>query len=158
MHDSSKREMLAFMKTLPESPLKIADIGSRGDDNYAFMFTKPGWEYVGMDMQAGTNVKRVLADPYFWDNVLMREFDVVVSGQCMEHVEMPWKWMKSIALTLKQGGIVCIIAPHSWEYHPSPLDCWRVWPDGMKACMEDAGLKVLNCFKNENDTVGIARK
>jgi len=158
VHDSSMREMFQFSCGLPQTKLKIADIGSRGSQNYAAFFTKPGWEYVGMDMQPGTNVHRVLAEPYAWPNVLNGEFDVLISGQCMEHVPMPWRWMKELARITKPGGTLCIIGPHSWEYHPSPLDCWRIWPDGMKACMEDAGLKVEKCWKNENDTVGIARK
>jgi SAM-dependent methyltransferase len=158
MHDSSMREMLKFSGTLPRSPLKIADIGSRGESNYAPFFTIPGWGYVGMDMQEGKNVHRVLPSAYEWANVGAGEFDVVISGQCMEHVPMPWRWMKEVARILKPGGIACIIGPHSWEYHPSPLDCWRIWPDGMKACMEEAGFSVVNCFKNENDTVGIGKK
>lgn len=158
MHDSSIREMTKFAASLPAGPLRIADVGSRGDWNYASLFSKPGWVYVGMDMQPGTNVHRILESPYDWREVAGGAFDVVVSGQCIEHVPMPWRWMREVARITKQGGLVCVIGPHSWEYHPSPLDCWRVWPDGLRACMEDAGLLVVSCHMNENDSVGVARK
>ena len=150
--------MTKFAESLPKNPLKIGDVGSSSEWNYSGLFRKPGWEYVGMDMQMTINVNLLLPVPYSWPNIKDGEFDVVISGQCIEHVPMPWRWMKEIARIVRPEGSVCIIGPHSWEYHQAPLDCWRVWPDGLRACMEDAGLAVLSCYSNENDSVGIAIK
>lgn len=158
MHDSSMREMFEFSKTLPERTLRIGDIGSRGKLNYRAFFSRPSWVYLGADLQAGENVNMVLPSEYKWDNIPDGLFDVVVSGQCLEHVGMPWLWIKEVVRTLAPGGQICLIAPHSWEFHPSPRDCWRVWPDGMKDLMEWAGLEGVKTWKNENDTVGVANK
>ena len=54
----------------------------------------------------------------------------------------------------KPGGHVVTIAPVSWEYHEDPVDCWRIYPEGMKALCEDAGLKVITC---EWETLGVPR-
>jgi hypothetical protein len=38
---------------------------------------------------------------------------------------------------------VITINPVSWHYHEAPVDCWRIYPEGMKALADDAGLEVL---------------
>jgi SAM-dependent methyltransferase len=70
-------------------------------------------------------------------------YDVVVSGQVIEHVPHVWRWMKEVARVCKPGGLVITINPVSWNYHEAPVDCWRIYPEGMKALSEDAGLEVI---------------
>ena len=36
-----------------------------------------------------------------------------------------------------------IINPVSWPFHEVPVDCWRIYPDGMKALLEDTSLRVV---------------
>ena len=88
-------------------------------------------------------------------------FDVVISGQCIEHVEDTHAWIKEVARVVKKGGIVCVIGPWSCPEHRYPLDCWRIFPDGMKFLFEKmAGLTVLESYHNspDIDCVGIGRK
>lgn len=70
-------------------------------------------------------------------------YDIVLSGQVIEHIPRIWVWMKEVARVCKPGGIVITINPVSWPYHEAPLDCWRVYPEGMKALYEDSQLSVL---------------
>jgi len=70
-------------------------------------------------------------------------YDVVVSGQVIEHVRKTWVWIKEVARVCKPGGIVITINPVSWPYHEAPIDCWRVFPEGMKALYDEASLEVL---------------
>jgi SAM-dependent methyltransferase len=70
-------------------------------------------------------------------------FDVVVSGQVIEHVARVWAWMRELARVCRPGGYVITIGPVSWPYHEAPIDCWRIYPEGMRALSEDAGLEVL---------------
>lgn len=70
-------------------------------------------------------------------------YDVVVSGQVIEHVRKPWKWMPELARITRAGGLVITINPVSWGYHEAPVDCWRIYPDGMKALCEDSSLEVV---------------
>lgn len=167
MHGSTYREMEKFAALLPATPLSIADVGSMDiNGTYKPLFAKPGWKYTGLDIGAGRNVDRVLESPYKWGNVADEEFDVVISGQALEHTEFPWIFAKELARIVKRGGDVCVIAPYQWEYHAFPIDCYRFFPDGMRAILTQAGLTVVNCFMAENspdprwkgDTVGIARR
>jgi ubiquinone/menaquinone biosynthesis C-methylase UbiE len=70
-------------------------------------------------------------------------YDVVLSGQVIEHVRKPWLWMREIARVCKVGGTVITINPVSWPYHEAPIDCWRVYPDGMSAICDEAALDVI---------------
>lgn len=73
-------------------------------------------------------------------------FDVVLSGQVIEHVPQIWRWMPELARVCKPGGYVITIGPVSWPYHEAPVDCWRVHPDGLSALYEWAGLQVVECI------------
>jgi SAM-dependent methyltransferase len=69
-------------------------------------------------------------------------FDVVLACQVIEHVRKPWVWIKELARVSKKGGHVVIINPVSWPYHMAPVDCWRIYPEGMRALYEEACLHV----------------
>src|SRR3954463_14610157 len=68
-------------------------------------------------------------------------YDVVLSGQVIEHVRKPWLWLPELARVTKVGGLVITINPVSWNYHEAPYDCWRIFPEGMKALCEDSSLR-----------------
>jgi len=73
-------------------------------------------------------------------------YDVVLSGQVIEHVAKVWLWIREVARITKPGGLVIIINPISWPYHEAPIDCWRIYPEGMKALCEEANLQVEKAF------------
>lgn len=73
-------------------------------------------------------------------------FDVVLSGQVLEHVPKAWVWIKELARVTKSGGYVITLNPVSWPYHEAPVDCWRIFPEGMRALYENAGLEVELCL------------
>ena len=53
-------------------------------------------------------------------------YDIVLSGQVIEHVRKIWLWIKELTRVCKVGGLVITINPVSWPYHEHPIDCWRV--------------------------------
>jgi hypothetical protein len=63
--------------------------------------------------------------------------------------------MKQVKQHIEPGGIVCIIAPHTWPEHKHPIDTYRYYPDGMRDLFDYAGIEETHIYKNENDTVGI---
>ncbi len=71
------------------------------------------------------------------------QYDVVLSGQVIEHVRKIWRWMPELARVCKPGGMVITVGPVSWHYHEAPVDCWRIYPEGMKALSEESGLEVV---------------
>ena len=72
-------------------------------------------------------------------------FDIVLSGQVMEHVKNIWSWVDELKRITKKDGLIIIISPISWPYHEAPVDCWRIYPEGMTTLMEEKGLKVITC-------------
>lgn len=112
--------------------LNIIDIGSYNvNGTYRDLFARDNWTYTGLDMSAGPNVDIVTSDPFNWP-VEDNKYDVVISGQCMEHVTAPWLWIKEVERICKPGGTIAIIAPAKCVEHRYPVDCWRVLPDGMR--------------------------
>ena len=176
MHQSSFDKMTAFrrdyLETRRNEPLVIIDLGSQDfNGSYRPLFGLPPWQYLGVDLTSGTNVDIVLADPYDWQELSPESADVVVAGQTFEHTEFFWETMRQIARTLKSNGLCCIIVPSSGPEHRFPIDCWRMYPDGLRALARYAGLEVLEAstqwedlpeYDNESnkwhDSVLIARK
>jgi SAM-dependent methyltransferase len=115
--------------------LEILDVGSFDvNGNYRELFKNNNWKYQGLDMIEGPNVDIVSKGPY--DFGIYKQFDVIVSGNCLEHVEAPWKWIKEVVKVMKRGGIICIITPFSLGEHRYPVDCWRILPDGYRYLLE----------------------
>lgn len=151
--------------------LNIFDLGSQNiGGTYRHIFEQDNWNYIGVDLDFGNNVDVILKDAYKWSEIKSESIDVVVSGQTLEHIEYPWLSILEIARILKPGGLCCLIAPSSGYEHRYPVDCWRVYPDGMKALSNFARLEVLEAYtqwEDESytdgsnvwhDTVLIARK
>jgi SAM-dependent methyltransferase len=70
-------------------------------------------------------------------------YDIVLSANVIEHVRCVWRWMPELARVCRAGGLVITIGPVSWPYHEAPIDCWRIYPEGMRALYEEASLTVL---------------
>lgn len=156
MHDTSYRLMTNFVKNYVKDGNSVLDIGSYNHNGcYKPLFS--ACNYVGVDLEKGPNVDVVSADPYnypFEEN----HFDIVISGQCLEHSFHPWRVVNEIGRLVKKDGFVCVIAPWQWPIHRYPVDCFRILPDGMAQMMKDAGLKVISCNASDNDCCGIGQK
>ena len=160
MHTSSYEGISAlvdrFMDKIKE--YSILDVGSYDiNGNYKAIFNYPGWKYTGVDIVVGPNVDYVI-QPYQWD-IPTESYDVVVSGQCLEHVEMPWLWIKEAERVCKKDGLVILTAPWLFPIHQYPVDCWRILPDGMKVLLTKvASMSLLHLSINQTDCFAVARK
>lgn len=148
MHQSSLDKMKWFVNTYLVdrrcANQVIYDVGSFDvNGSYKQLFDLPNWRYIGLDAQAGLNVDIVLHSPYSWRDLKSNSADVVVSGQAFEHIEWFWLTILEIERVLKPGGICCILAPAAGREHRFPVDCWRFYPDGLKALARFAGLETL---------------
>lgn len=166
MHPSAYEELEKFSKTLPGNKVVlIGDVGSY-DVNGTLrpIFAKPPWIYHGIDMAAGPNVDIVVEGEKKWA-IADNTYDVMVTVSTLEHTRFPWLVVAEMARIAKPGAIFCICAPYMWPYHAHPIDCWRIFPDGLKAIMELAGLvvdevhmKVSPGHPCTGDTIAIGRK
>lgn len=161
MHDSSYNRIRDFVGLYMDASkeLSILDVGSYDvNGSYKPLFANSRWTYTGCDIEAGKNVDIVI-NPYKWDNIASESYDVIVSGQCLEHTKMPWKTMEEIVRVCKKGGLIMLTAPWSFIIHRYPIDCWRILPDGMRVLLEDIGhLETILIENNHTDCFGVARK
>lgn len=169
MHQASMKIMQQFVNNYLniDDELVIYDVGAQSvsgkDRCYRRLFENVSWEYCGIDVIAGDNVDHVIDKEYEWD-IENDSCDVLISGQCLEHVEYFWLTIKEMARVLRSGGIMCIIVPSQGREHRHPVDCWRFLPDGMKALAKYVGMEVLKCEyppqsdRKWKDTLLIARK
>ena len=97
--------------------------------------------YTGTDIQAGENVDVVMTEPYRIP-VPTASQDVVISGQVFEHIPFPQASILEIARVLRPGGKAIITVP-SRGHHHSTYDCFRYYPDGMRALAAWAQLDLL---------------
>lgn len=72
-------------------------------------------------------------------------YDLIISAQVIEHVKKIWLWLNELQRIVRKDGVIILINPVSWPYHPNPVDCWRIFPEGMKALCEQYELKILLC-------------
>lgn len=159
MHESSMRLMEEFVRrylpVLKKETVTVADIGSC-DRNGCYRQLFNSHVYTGLDLHEGENVDRIVEE-YAYGDI---QYDVVVSGQVMEHVEDLVRWRDAIVRLVRPGGLLCIIAPHTWPHHAVPSiglkDCWRIFPDGMRWLFRE--LDILVCEMNGSDTWIVARR
>jgi SAM-dependent methyltransferase len=133
MHQSSFVKMNQFVEKYLDvnKKLNILDLGAYDVcGTYKALFSKPNWKYTGCDIEAGPNVDLVMPNQYGIP-ASNNTYDVVVSGQALEHMEFFWQTMKEVDRVTKRGGLICVIAPGSGPIHRHPIDCWRFHPDGM---------------------------
>ena len=133
----------------------VLDVGSRNvlpdtQLTYKYIF-KEKFRYYGMDVEPGNNV-----DLVGFESLEGKTFDIVITGQTLEHVKRPWEWIKN--LTKYFDKYICVIAPHSFKEHRFPIDTYRYLPDGMRDLFEYAGIKPIEILKNKIDTMGIGIK
>jgi len=102
----------------------------------------PGLCWHTVDIRPDARLTYVAESEYSFP-IADEAYDVVLSGQVIEHVRKTWVWIKEVARVCKTGGIVITINPVSWPYHEAPVDCWRMFPEGTKALYEDASLEVM---------------
>lgn len=117
--------------------------------------------YSGLDIKAGTNVDVVATDPYHWP-LEGGSYDLILSGQCLEHVPDLVAFMKECYRCLVPGGLTIHIAPSGGPYHAFPVHAWLIMKDGMKWLLEQSGFEILEVDQWDkfpfNDCWGVGKK
>jgi len=170
MHKSSHDRMALLLEKYTDARnrqhMTIYDIGSYDvNGSYKDIVERMKFkQYLGMDTRDGPNVDVGLpilehCDKSTWGKTIP-PCDVLISGQCLEHVFDMFKWMTNVASLVNHLGIAIIIAPWRFEEHRFPIDCWRIFPDGMRGLLEYAGFDVLEVGKDDiqPDCWGVGKK
>ena len=142
--------------------MKVLEIGAtpiENEFNLEKLVRKINVDYSNADIN-GTVLKFRGGEVIDADN---NTYDVVFCANVIEHIARPWIWLKELVRVTKKGGKVIVLCPITWGYHESPLDCWRIYPDGMRVLLTDSGLSVElvemeNLDETEIDCLGIGVK
>jgi SAM-dependent methyltransferase len=149
MHDNSK---LLFQRHVLPRLDRAARVLEVGPDATPSSYQRMAHTALGgacaawhtVDLAARPGMTHAARDEYDFP-IEEGAYDVVLSGQVFEHVRKPWRWLPELARVCRPGGIVATISPISWAYHEAPVDCWRAYPDGLRALHDEAGLAVEVC-------------
>lgn len=170
MHKSSLENMSKAINIIrPNTGLKIMDVGGRNlskDRSYYSILQDYSKEYHIADICEGNNVTHLMKEMYSIpseDNY----YDLVVSGQTLEHVKNPFRLVAEIKRILKPSGYMILIAPSTGKRHDI-VDCWRFMDDAFTAIAEECNLEIIADWitndstdkgsKKWNDHVFIGRK
>lgn len=146
MHPNSRLLFERHARGLFRAGMRVLEVGPDArPSSYQQVVGDPAvrWESIDLDIGvAGKDALTHVAKGEYEFGLEDDAFDVVVSGQVIEHVRKPWVWIRELARVCKPGGKVITVNPVSWPYHEAPVDCWRIYPEGMKALYDEAGLTV----------------
>jgi hypothetical protein len=149
MHENSMKLMQYFKNKHTWQNCSVLDIGAcqvKGQkDTYRSLFDD--CQYTGMDIVSGPNV-----DIVGWKSIYFR-YDFVICGQVLEHVEYPWEFLTNLKKYFKH--MICIIVPNTLHEHRYPIDCYRFFPDGMRALFKYAHIKEIEILKRGKDTFAV---
>jgi SAM-dependent methyltransferase len=122
--------------------MRVLEIGPGGfpsDYQRSIQFANITWHTLDISDSPSLTYPK---SPIYCFPIADNTYDLVLSGQVIEHVAKIWRWMPELARVTRPGGHVITINPTSWPFHEYPIDCWRIFPDGMRALSEDSGLLV----------------
>jgi SAM-dependent methyltransferase len=144
MHLNSELLFKKYALSHFKDNLKVLEIGPSGVPSvYQKMVNNPTIEWHNLDLyQSYPGITYVSKEEYNYP-IEDHSYDMIVSGQVIEHVKKIWVWMVELKRILKKDGKLIIINPISWPYHEFPVDCWRIYPEGMKALCDQSDLDVI---------------
>lgn len=127
--------------------MKVLEIGGYGITNFCKIVNNKNITWHTLDIQLDNDA------PVFENNHIVSHkeydypidegsYDIILSGNVIEHVKKIWTWTRELNRIVKKGGHVITINPISWPFHEAPIDCWRIYPEGAKALFEDAGFLI----------------
>jgi SAM-dependent methyltransferase len=97
--------------------------------------------YVGVDVREADNVDILMSQPYKIP-ARSRSKDVVICGSVFEHVPFFWASSLEVARVLRPGGLWFLTVPSRGHKH-TDVDCWRYYPDGIRAIAAASRLTLL---------------
>jgi SAM-dependent methyltransferase len=142
-------------------PYKVLDFGSGTSPNQTLTHRNllEGYDvdYVGTDIREGNNIDLVMEKPYRIP-VKSRSVDIVLSGQVFEHVPFFWASLLEVARVMKPEAYFFMTVPSRGHQH-TDYDCWRIYPDGMRAMAAWTRFHLIEAFTDFPPTIpGRGRK
>ncbi len=145
MHKNSLLLFKKYAMPLFNDGMKILEIGPDGfPSTYCQSVSNSSIVWDTLDIYENEKLTFSNCSQYKFP-IANNSYDIVLSGQVMEHVKKIWLWIEELERICMPNGLVIIISPVSWPYHEAPIDCWRIYPEGMRALLEDTSLEIIDC-------------
>lgn len=144
MHLNSELIFKEYALPYFKNNMKILEIGPQGNPSaYCNIVNNRTliWNTLDFDNSLA-DVTFIIKDEYHYP-VEDNAYDIVLSGNVAEHVKKIWLWLKELKRIVVPGGYIITVNPVSWPYHEAPVDCWRIFPEGMKALCEEVNLQMI---------------
>lgn len=140
MHQSSYVLMGKLFRLYIESGATVLDVGGANiNGSYKQIVKDMQCDYKTLDFENADYIVK----GYKWD---IPQFDVIISGQTLEHDPFFWRTLRNMAKTARK--YVIIIVPSKGNYHPYPVDCYRFMPDCDKAFAKIMNMKLIETVWN----------
>lgn len=110
-------------------------------------------EYIGTDMRAGPGVDLVCRGEDLEQHFDGRRFDVVLCSSTLEHVRNWQEVVSNIKRLCTPAGLILIITPSRWQFHPHPWDYWRFSPADIEHIFADCEIQTLREDQTERALV-----
>lgn len=157
-----RRHLLTDPRMSQRSGLRVLDVGGADiNGSYRGMFERLGATYTAIDISGGPGVDLVMVSP---DHIEAPSgsFDVVVSGQTVEHCWNFWELFAEMVRVCADDGLIVLIAPSAGFEHRFPVDCYRFYPDSFAALAEMNSVHLVEVWRNPLgpffDLAGVFRK
>jgi SAM-dependent methyltransferase len=150
VHPSAHRQMAGLVEGYvpKDRAIRVLDFGARTSlkqtVTHRTLFDGYDCTFTGVDIKDGNNVDLVMKKPYRIP-VRAGSVDVVITGQVFEHVPFMWVSFLEIARVLRPGGLILMTVPSRGHVH-SFYDCWRYYPDSMRALAAFARIELVENY------------
>jgi SAM-dependent methyltransferase len=147
MHGSALEQMRRCIEDfMPDDRhYKVVDFGSfmkRDGTTHRDLLAGRDCAVLGLDIVGGRNVDVVMSRrrPYRIP-LASNSVDIVFCGQVFEHVPFFFASMLELQRILRPGGRIFLTVPSRGHRH-NVYDCWRFYPDGLRAMAAFSGLEL----------------
>lgn len=154
MHLNSELIFKKYASPFFKSGMKVLEIGPYGSPSaYQTIVNNNSIEWHTLNLANSTldemgnkdKLTIITNDPYHYP-IADNNYDIVLSGNVMEHVQDIMTWFGELKRIIRPGGLIIVVMPLSWPYHEAPVDCWRIYPEGFKSLLASHGLLPEICL------------
>lgn len=157
-----RRHFLTDPSLVGRADLAVLDVGGADlNGSYRSLFEGLGARYLALDISVGPGVDLLLTA----DGRIDADdgaFDVVISGQTIEHCWNFWDLFAEMVRVCADDGLLILVAPSQGYEHRFPVDCYRFLPDSYRSLAEAHHLHITEIFTSPFgpffDLVGVFRK
>lgn len=146
MHFNSELLFKKYSLSYFKDNMRVLEIGPQGIPSaYQQIVNKPTITWHTLDLYDSYPGLTYTSHEEYNYPIDGESYDLIISGQVMEHVKKIWLWLAELKRIVKTNGTIILINPVSWPYHAIPVDCWRIYPEGMKALCDQYQLDIILC-------------